>query len=68
MGRTWGQVKLPKLGWVRLRWSRAPKGTIRSATVSRAVAHCVRRRSGELSEGTGTMAAPVRTTPPRSAL
>ncbi|GAB3750968.1 RNA-guided endonuclease InsQ/TnpB family protein [Nocardiopsis nanhaiensis] len=39
LGRTWGRVKLPKLGWVRLRWSRAPKGTIRSATVRRDGAH-----------------------------
>ncbi|WP_017571903.1 RNA-guided endonuclease InsQ/TnpB family protein [Nocardiopsis halotolerans] len=35
LSRKWGRVKLPKLGWVRFRWSRAPKGTIRSATVSR---------------------------------
>ncbi|MFI6577761.1 RNA-guided endonuclease InsQ/TnpB family protein [Nocardiopsis sp. NPDC050513] len=42
LGRGWGRVKLPKLGWVRFRWSRAPRGTIRSATVSRDGAHwCV---------------------------
>ncbi|MFD1045589.1 hypothetical protein ACFQ1S_08375 [Kibdelosporangium lantanae] len=35
LGRRWGRVKLPKLGWVRFRWSRAPGGTIRSATISR---------------------------------
>ncbi|MDX3233431.1 hypothetical protein [Streptomyces sp. ME19-01-6] len=35
LGRRWGQVKLPKLGWVRFRWSRALGGEIRSATVSR---------------------------------
>lgn len=35
LGRKWGQVKLPKLGWVRFRWSRAPRGTVRSATLSR---------------------------------
>ncbi|WP_063039605.1 RNA-guided endonuclease InsQ/TnpB family protein [Nocardia pseudovaccinii] len=35
LGRRWGRVKLPKLGWVRLRWSRALGGTVRSATVSR---------------------------------
>ncbi|MFC9090251.1 RNA-guided endonuclease InsQ/TnpB family protein [Nocardiopsis dassonvillei] len=35
LGRRWGRVKLPKLGWVRFRWSRAPRGTVRSATVSR---------------------------------
>ncbi|WP_235883318.1 RNA-guided endonuclease InsQ/TnpB family protein [Saccharopolyspora elongata] len=28
-------MKLPKLGWVRIRWSRALGGTVRSATVSR---------------------------------
>ncbi|WP_460751154.1 RNA-guided endonuclease InsQ/TnpB family protein [Nocardiopsis oceani] len=38
LGR-WGRVQLPKLGWVRFRWSRAPKGTIRSATVRRDGAH-----------------------------
>ncbi|MEU9704993.1 transposase [Streptomyces sp. NPDC047981] len=35
MGRKWGRVKLPKLGWVRFRWSRPLGGEIRSATVSR---------------------------------
>ncbi|WP_017598971.1 RNA-guided endonuclease InsQ/TnpB family protein [Nocardiopsis lucentensis] len=35
LGRRWGHPKLPKLGWVRFRWSRAPKGAVRSATVSR---------------------------------
>jgi putative transposase len=35
LGRKTGRVKLPKLGWVRLRWSRPLGGTIRSATVSR---------------------------------
>ncbi|WP_369386422.1 RNA-guided endonuclease InsQ/TnpB family protein [Streptomyces sp. CG1] len=34
LGRKWGRVKLPKLGWVRLRWSRPLGGEIRSATVS----------------------------------
>ncbi|MFI7667572.1 RNA-guided endonuclease InsQ/TnpB family protein [Nocardia sp. NPDC049526] len=34
LGRRRGRVKLPKLGWVRFRWSRALGGTIRSATVS----------------------------------
>ncbi|WP_240979543.1 hypothetical protein [Streptomyces sp. HNM0574] len=24
LGRKWGRVKLPKLGWVRFRWSRPP--------------------------------------------
>ncbi|MEV6523028.1 transposase [Longispora sp. NPDC051575] len=34
LGRKVGQVKLPKLGWVRFRWSRPPGGVVRSATVS----------------------------------
>lgn len=34
LGRKVGRVKLPKLGWVRFRWSRPPGGQIRSATVS----------------------------------
>ncbi|MGP3951840.1 RNA-guided endonuclease InsQ/TnpB family protein [Streptomyces sp. 7N604] len=35
LGRKWGRVKLPKLGWVRFRWSRPLGGQIRSATVGR---------------------------------
>lgn len=35
LNRRWAQVKLPKLGWVRFRWTRALDGVIRSATVSR---------------------------------
>ncbi|MEV2223889.1 transposase [Nocardia vinacea] len=35
LGRRWGRVKLPKLGWVRFRWSRSLGGAIRSATLSR---------------------------------
>ena len=35
LGRRWGGAKLPKLGWVRFRWSRALGGQVRSATVSR---------------------------------
>ncbi|WP_327093363.1 transposase [Nocardia vinacea] len=35
LGRKWGRCKLPKLGWVRFRWSRALGGSVRSATVSR---------------------------------
>ena len=31
----WGEVKLPKLGWVRLRWDRAIPGTVKNITVSR---------------------------------
>ncbi|MGQ4465301.1 RNA-guided endonuclease InsQ/TnpB family protein [Streptomyces violaceoruber] len=34
-GRKWGRAKLPKLGWVRFRWSRPLGGAVRSATVSR---------------------------------
>nr|WP_078510354.1 RNA-guided endonuclease TnpB family protein [Streptomyces himastatinicus] len=33
LGRKWGRVKLPKLGWVRFRWSRPLGGEVRSATV-----------------------------------
>ncbi|MEU6999679.1 transposase, partial [Nonomuraea sp. NPDC046570] len=35
IGRRWGRVKLPKLGWVRFRWSRPPSGIVRSATITR---------------------------------
>jgi putative transposase len=35
LNRRWGRVRLPKLGWVRLRWTRPPGGTIRNATVAR---------------------------------
>ncbi|WP_433527140.1 RNA-guided endonuclease InsQ/TnpB family protein [Nocardia pseudovaccinii] len=35
LGRRWGRCKLPKLGWVRFRWSRALGGAVRSATISR---------------------------------
>jgi putative transposase len=34
MNRKWGAVRLPKLGWVRFRWSRTPGGEVRSATVA----------------------------------
>jgi transposase len=34
LGRKRGRMKLPKLGWVWFRWSRAPRGVVRSATVS----------------------------------
>ncbi|WP_412538077.1 transposase [Longispora sp. K20-0274] len=33
LGHKVGRVKLPKLGWVRLRWSRPPGGMVRSMTV-----------------------------------
>ncbi|MEU9114266.1 transposase [Streptomyces sp. NPDC048483] len=35
LSRHWGEVRLPKLGWVRFRLSRALGGVIRNATVSR---------------------------------
>ncbi|MFD8085650.1 RNA-guided endonuclease InsQ/TnpB family protein [Kitasatospora sp. NPDC059722] len=35
LNRHWAEVRLPKLGWVRFRLSRALGGTIRNATVSR---------------------------------
>ncbi|WP_406479052.1 RNA-guided endonuclease InsQ/TnpB family protein [Streptomyces platensis] len=35
LGRKWARAKLPKLGWVRFRWSRPLGGEIRSATVGR---------------------------------
>jgi transposase len=35
LSRRWGQVKLPKLGWVRFRWTRPIGGTVRNATVLR---------------------------------
>lgn len=33
LSRRWGQVKLPKLGWARFRWSRDLPGVLRVATV-----------------------------------
>lgn len=35
LNRRWGEVRIPKLGHVRLRWSRKPSGEIRHLTVSR---------------------------------
>ncbi|MEV0370904.1 transposase [Streptomyces sp. NPDC050636] len=35
LNRHWAEVRLPKLGWVKFRLSRAVGGTIRNATVSR---------------------------------
>ncbi|SDK75437.1 putative transposase [Streptomyces indicus] len=35
LNRHWAEVRLPKLGWMRFRLSRAIGGTIRNATVSR---------------------------------
>ncbi|RVU28193.1 transposase [Streptomyces antnestii] len=39
LGRKWGRAKLPKVGWVRFRWSRPLGGEIRSATVSKKSGH-----------------------------
>ncbi|MFF5209697.1 RNA-guided endonuclease InsQ/TnpB family protein [Streptosporangium sp. NPDC000396] len=33
VGRRWGRVRLPKLGWVRFRWTRPLGGVLRNATV-----------------------------------
>lgn len=33
LNRRWGRVKLPKIGWVRLRWTRSIPGSIREAAV-----------------------------------
>ncbi|MGH2983173.1 MAG: RNA-guided endonuclease InsQ/TnpB family protein [Solirubrobacterales bacterium] len=35
LNRKWGEVRIPKLGWVRLRWSRKPEGEIKHLTVRR---------------------------------
>ena len=35
LGRHWGQVKLPKFGWVRFRWSRPIGGRIKNAALLR---------------------------------
>jgi putative transposase len=35
LNRRWAQVRLPKVGWVRLRWSRPLGGPVRNATVVR---------------------------------
>jgi putative transposase len=34
LSRHWGAVKLPKLGWVRFRWSRSLDGTLKHVTLS----------------------------------
>jgi putative transposase len=34
VNRRWGEVRLPKLGWLRFRWTRPPGGQVRHATVS----------------------------------
>ena len=35
LNRNWGQVKIPKIGWVRFRWSRAVPDTVKSFRVTR---------------------------------
>jgi len=35
LNRNWGQVKIPKAGWVRFRWSRDVPGTVKSFRVTR---------------------------------
>lgn len=35
LNRRWGEVKLPRFGWVRFRWTRSLGGAIRNATVLR---------------------------------
>src|SRR5690349_21102643 len=35
VSRRWGKVKLPKIGWVRLRWDRAVAGRCRNLTLVR---------------------------------
>jgi putative transposase len=35
LNRRWGEVRVPKLGWVRFRWSRKPVGEIKHLTISR---------------------------------
>ena len=35
LSKNWGEVKLLKLGWVRLRWGRAIPGEVKNITVSR---------------------------------
>ncbi|WP_051949291.1 RNA-guided endonuclease TnpB family protein [Methylosinus sp. PW1] len=34
ISKHWGEVKLPKLGWVKLRWDKAIPGTVKNITVS----------------------------------
>ncbi|WP_433476889.1 RNA-guided endonuclease InsQ/TnpB family protein [Spirillospora sp. CA-142024] len=35
IGRKWGRARLPKIGWVKFRWSRSLGGAVRSATLKR---------------------------------
>ena len=35
LSRNAGEVKLPKIGWIRLRWDHAIPGTVKNITVNR---------------------------------
>jgi IS605 OrfB family transposase len=35
LNRRWGEVRLPKLGWIRFRWTRPPGGQVKHATLTR---------------------------------
>ncbi|MEV2251305.1 transposase [Streptomyces sp. NPDC050147] len=39
VNRKWARAKLPKIGWVKFRWTRPLDGAVRSATVSRDGGH-----------------------------
>jgi len=57
LNRHWGQVKVPKLGWVRFRWSRPLDGRLKHVTVSQRfgewhVAFCL-EQTGEPSPPNG---------------
>lgn len=34
LNRNWGHVRLPKIGWIRFRWTRAIAGAVKNVTVS----------------------------------
>lgn len=35
ISKSWGEAKIPKMGWVRLRWDRAVPGEVKNITVAR---------------------------------
>lgn len=35
LNKRWGRVRVPKIGWLRFRWTRSLQGSIREATVTR---------------------------------
>lgn len=35
INRRWGRVKLPKIGWIKFRWTRPIQGSIREATITK---------------------------------